>query len=202
VSETEQRSSGRERRVRLFCALDPPQSTVAAVAAWQRDHADERLRAVPPAALHATVAFLGERPEEEIEPAAAELTALGPRTVPATLAAEPVPLPARRPRLLALGIDSEAAVELQRELATRLESAGLYSRPQRPFWPHLTVFRIRGGGKGHGSRRAPPPRVGAFGGGDGHAFDFVRVALYRSDLRPGGASYSRLAANELPQAGG
>lgn len=202
MNETEQRSSGPGRRVRLFCALDPPESIVVAVGRWQREHAHEGLRAVAPAGLHTTLTFLGERPEGEVERVGAELTAIRPRPIAATLDPEPVPLPARRPRLLALPLDSEAAVELQRELAERLESAGLYSRSRRPFWPHLTVFRLRGSGAGRGARRATLPRVEAFGDGDGHAFDFVRVALYRSDLRPGGASYSRLAANELPQTGG
>ncbi len=185
-------------KVRLFCALDPPPDTVALIERWQREQAAEGLRAVGASAMHVTLAFLGERPESQVAEIAAAVEGLRPPPIAARLGGEPVPLPRRRPRLFALEVASEEAVALQAQLAGRLRCRGLLGpEPERPFWPHLTVFRVRGrrtGERIHRLKRLEDE--------DGHAFGFVRVALYRSDLRPEGASYSRLAANELPQAGG
>jgi 2'-5' RNA ligase len=99
-------------------------------------------------------------------------------------------------------VEGEGIGPLQAGLAARLIELGVYEPEKRPFWPHITV--LKRSRKGSGSGRAA--RIGPFGeatpGGGGHAFGFVRVALYRSEIRPEGSSYSRLAARELPQPGG
>jgi 2'-5' RNA ligase len=202
-----------EATVRLFWALDAPGPTLDLVEAWQRSQAgiagSEALRPIPRQALHLTLAFLGERPERDVAAIAAVAEDLASTPIPASLRPDPCPIPAGRPRLLALEVESRAAEQLQAELAARLLSIGAYEEghepDRRPFWPHLTVFRLRRSSPRDGARR-PLPRLGSLPpgdrGGDGHAFGFVRVSLYRSRLRPEGASYSRLAANELPQQGG
>lgn len=192
-------------RMRLFYALDLPDSTISTISTWQREQlrgeAAEGLRAVRPAALHLTLVFVGSRPRSEAAELAGALEGLGTDPVEALLRPEPVPVPRRRPRLLALEVESAGAEALAEILAERLAGLGVQEGQGRPFWPHLTVFRARGSGRER-SRRRRLPRVDPFADGDGHAFGFVRVALYRSDLRPDGAVYSRLAANELPQPGG
>ena len=70
-----------------------------------------------------------------------------------------------------------------------LEREGLYRREDRPFWPHLTLARVR-----KSTRRAPAlPSHEAPGG----AFPAPSVTLYRSILRPEGALYEALARREL-----
>ena len=55
-------------RARLFVALDLPDDLREGVAAWAREAlVDPVLRPVAPESLHVTLAFLGQRPEEEIE---------------------------------------------------------------------------------------------------------------------------------------
>ncbi|HWO46590.1 MAG TPA: 2'-5' RNA ligase family protein, partial [Solirubrobacterales bacterium] len=55
-------------RVRLFVALDLPEEMRERIAAWGREElADPALRPVAPESLHITLAFLGHRPEEEID---------------------------------------------------------------------------------------------------------------------------------------
>ena len=186
-------------------ALDPPEWVVREIVSWQASQAesggDGRLVSVPAASLHLTLAFLGDCPVAAIDRIGESLERLPSEPIEAALLPDPVPVPRRHPRLFALGAQSPGAVRLQAEVARGLGEIGIYRAERRPFWPHLTVFRVRNRGRDPGSR-ARIPRLGPIRPEGGHAFGFVRVALYRSDLRPEGASYSRLAANELPQAGG
>jgi 2'-5' RNA ligase len=187
-------------RARLFFALDLPDALRATIADWQRRVEVPALRPVAAEALHVTLAFLGSRPVAESDVLAAALEGLGEEAVDGVVDPEPVPLPRRRPRLWALEVRSEGAERLQAALAGRLAALALpgYEPETRPFWPHLTVFRLRG-------RRpsgAPNELSHPLPGGDGHAFGFVRAALYRSRPRPEGSTYSRLAAIELPRSGG
>lgn len=193
---------------RLFCALDPSEETIATIVAWQRERAREGSgwRPVPARFLHLTLAFLGERPETDIEAIADVIARLPSEPVGGALGlSEPKPIPPRRPRMLALEVAGEEIPALQAKLAAELTALGVYEPEGRPFWPHVTALkRSRGSARAAGSRttRGAPAAGGAAGGRGGHAFGAVRVALYRSEIRPEGSSYSRLAARELPQPGG
>ena len=197
-------SSAAGERARLFFALDLPDPLRDRVAAWQAEVSAPALRVVAPEALHVTLAFLGSRPVEEVEALAGALEGLGDEPVGGVVEPDPVPLPRRRPRLWALAVRSRSAERLQARLAERLDALALsgYEPDERPFWPHLTVLRLRGGGQGQGRRAGPSELSHPLPGRDGHAFGFVRVALYRSQPRPEGSTYSRLAAIELPRSGG
>lgn len=180
-------------RARLFAALDLPVELLRALEAWgARELADPALRAVPAAALHVTLVFLGQRPEEEIPALSRAVTGLRPRRVEFRLRPAPAPRPRRRPRLFALELDSPAAAELQAELTDALGAAGLHQAGGRPYWPHLTVARIRGAAR----VRRPGPLPDALL----RPFDAVRVRLYRSYTRPGGSEYVPLASLDLPPA--
>jgi len=113
-----------------------------------------------------------------------------------------VPRPERgRPRLFALPVASPATIALQAGLEERLVDARLHKPEKRPFWPHVTVARVRRGERG--SKR--PARVerlpGALPKGLLQPFDGVRLTLYRSELQPQGARYTPLAQVELPAGG-
>ncbi len=187
--------------MRMFCALDLPPELRDRIEVWARRQASgegSRWRAVRPEALHLTLAFLGDRPPAAAARIAEILAALrleGP--VRGMLEPDPVPVPRRAPRLLALGVAGEEIPPLQAELAAALEREGLYEPEARPFWPHVTVLRRRG----RGSRGGRVEPFGAEGDGSGHAFGAVRVALYRSETRPEGPRYTCLATRDLPQAG-
>src|SRR3954452_16270099 len=59
-------------RARLFVALDLPEETREGLVAWGEEAlADPALRPVAPESLHIPLAFLGSRPEAEIEAIAA-----------------------------------------------------------------------------------------------------------------------------------
>jgi RNA 2',3'-cyclic 3'-phosphodiesterase len=187
------------RKIRTFIALDLPDEIRAGLAAWgAKELRDEALLPIPEESLHVTLCFLGHIPAKDVDRAAAIVTALDPRPVPMTLQPAPVAKPRGRPGIFAIDVDSPAATELQEELATPLVAAGLYEREKRPFWPHLTVARVR---TERGRKRRPRRvrrRPGELPLALVHTFGSVRTSLYRSNLRPDGARYERLAGLDLP----
>lgn len=186
-------------RARLFVALDLPEETRAGLVAWGREAlADPALRPVAPESLHITLAFLGYRPEEEIE---AITAAVGESVAPAPWVElrDPEQRPPRgRARLYALPAVSPGAEALQAGLEQRLVEAGFYKPEKRPFWPHVTVARVRP--EARGSRRpavvSEPP--GPIPEELKEPRSSVRMRLYRSVLQPSGARYVPLAQVELP----
>ena len=187
------------KRVRLFVALDLPDRMRAGIAAWGRDAlTDPALRPVPEESLHITLSFLGSRDEAEIEPIAAVVRECGV-AAPTIELGQPEPRPRRgRAKVYALPVASEGTKALQADVVSRLASAGLYEAEGRPFWPHVTVARVR---NERGRKRLPmaverPPKdlpqelV--------HPFESIRLSFYLSNLQPEGARYVPLAQVELP----
>lgn len=189
-------------RARLFVALDLPDTLRDGIVGWGEEAlADPALRPVPPQSLHVTLAFLGYRPEKEIEEVAEVVReSVGP--APWVELRDPVQRPPRgRARLYALPVISPGTEALQAVVEQGLSARGLYEPEKRPFWPHVTVARVRP--EARGSRRPavasevpgeiPPeliePRIA------------IRMALYRSELQPSGARYVPLAQFELPGGG-
>jgi RNA 2',3'-cyclic 3'-phosphodiesterase len=186
-------------RARLFVALDLPDELREGIAAWGAEALeDPALRPVAPESLHVTLAFLGQRPEEEIETIAAVVRERsGPAPWVEVLDPEPRP-PRGRSRLYALPVLSPGTEALQAGIAEGLAEAGFYEAEKRPFWPHVTVARVRS--EGRGSRRPaivsePPGKLPA---GLSEARICRRMTLYRSELQPTGARYVPLAQVQLP----
>lgn len=190
-------------RARLFVALDLPDETREGIVAWGREAlADPALRPVKPESLHVTLAFLGHRPEREIEQIA-EVVRRQDAPAPWVELRDPVQRPPRgKARLYALPVLSPGTEALQTGLARDLAEQGFYKPEERPFWPHVTVARVRP--EGRGSRR--PAVVSGVPGpipeGLTEPRIAVRLALYRSELQPTGARYVPLAQVELPGQGG
>ncbi len=147
---------------------------------------------MPAVNLHVTLVFLGWQDESaagRIAEAAFDAAAgLGaPRLIPG----EVRPVPPRDPRLFALDLadEDERAGRLQAACSDALEAGGWYRSEKRPFWPHLTLARVK-----RGRRRVarlpdvPPP---------GESFAASTLTLYRSTLRPQGALYEPLSRQSL-----
>jgi 2'-5' RNA ligase len=189
-------------RARLFAALDLAEEVRAGIEAWgQEALGDPALRRLPPESLHVTLVFLGYRAEREIGRIAEIVEGLEV-SAPRLELGDPVPRPPRgRPRLFALPIHSPETVALQAALEEKLVAERFYKPEKRPFWPHLTVARVRP--EGRGSKR--PQRVesppGPLTQGLLQPTSGVRMALYRSELKPQGARYTPLAQVELSEAG-
>jgi RNA 2',3'-cyclic 3'-phosphodiesterase len=189
-------------RARLFVALDLPQDVRAGLVDWQRTAlADPALRPVRAEALHMTLVFLGYQAEKDVKAIAKAALATDAEAPAVELAAEPVGVPpGKRPRLIALGANSDETVELQRGVEERLVAGGFYEPEKRPFWPHLTVARVKP--EARGSRKpallkTPPHPLPE------HMFRYfrpTRLVLFKSHLRRTGAEYEPMAELELPTA--
>src|SRR6187551_2364946 len=131
-------------RARLFMALDLPDALRDGLVGWAGEAlADPALRPLAPESLHVTLVFLGYRPEKQVGELSALLEGIS-QPAPEVRLGDPVGRPSRsRPRLFALPIESPGLVSLQAELEERFVSAGLYEPEKRPYWPHLTVARVR-----------------------------------------------------------
>jgi len=185
-------------RARLFVALDLPEEVRAGIVAWgRRELADPALRVVPPESLHVTLAFLGYMPEGEIErlgEIVESLTASAPQVRLGDPAARPSP---GRARLFALPVESSAVIEMQAELERKLVAKRLYRPEKRPFWPHVTVARVKSEDRGSKRPRRVEKLPGALPKDLLQAAVCRRVTLYRSELKPSGAEYRPLAQVKL-----
>ena len=177
--------------MRLFVALDLPADVRGQLAAWRDTLVAGRddLRPVTEVALHVTLAFLGYRPEKETEAIAeAMASAVQERaTSPVLAPGEVMPVPPRRPRLFALDLADPdgTCARLQQAVSDSLEAGGFYKPEKRPFWPHVTLARVKRNQRAAPLASDPPPI---------EAFRAARVTLYRSTLRPQGAVYDALAS--------
>ena len=189
-------------RARLFVALDLPQDVRTGVVEWQQTAlADPALRIVRPEALHITLVFLGYQAEKDAKAIAKAAFATEAEAPAVELQAEPLGVPpSKRPRLIALGANSDETVALQAGMEERLVAGGFYEPEKRAFWPHLTVARVK--------PEAPKSRKPALIRTQPHAlpehmFRFFRpsrLVLFKSHLRPTGAEYEPMAELELPTA--
>lgn len=175
----------------MFLALDLPDEARDRLADWRDELLDGRrdLRPVRPEALHVTLVFLGWQDESAAERIAqAAFGALPDGPSPRLTAGGVRPVPPRGTRLFALDLDDEGgrATALQGAISDALEAGGWYRPEKRPFWPHITLARVKRGER----RVAPPPERPA---PPEEAFDAGVVTLYRSTLRPQGALYEPLA---------
>jgi 2'-5' RNA ligase len=189
-------------RARLFVALDLPPGVRDGIEAWGGGELiDPALRPVPRQSLHITLAFLGYRPEREIDRLGEIVCNLEPPP-PRVQLGDPVAKPSpKQPRLFALPADSADSVGLQAELEKLLVAERFFKPEKRAFWPHVTVARVKPEGRGSKRPRPverPPGRLPA---ALLSPFLGVRLTLYRSELQPRGAHYTPLAQVELSEDG-
>ncbi len=176
----------------MFVALEPSEAVREELGAW-RDGlvaGREDLRPVAATSLHLTLVFLGWQNEADAGQIAELVRDAVAGSAAARLAPKGVePVPPRGPRLFALDLDDdgERCGKAQAAVSAALASERFYRPEKRPFWPHMTLARVKRG------RRAGPLRARGLPA----PFDAGRVTLYRSTLRPQGAVYDPLAQVEL-----
>lgn len=186
-------SRGARGSHRLFVAADPPADVASALAAWGRAQRTRGggLRTLAPESIHLTLAFLGERPGADVEPAVAavagavaEWTAAGGGGAVSVRLGGPAWLPPRHPRALAVevGDPDGTLAALQHAVAAGLTTAGLWTPETRAFRPHLTVARLPAR-SGRGGLLDPSPAA---------TFVLPALVLYRSFLSRAGARYEAL----------
>jgi RNA 2',3'-cyclic 3'-phosphodiesterase len=175
----------------MFLALDLPEDAREGLIRWRDAVLASRrdVRPVRPEALHVTLVFLGWQDESAAGRIAESAFGAPPAGPPPRLRATGVkPVPPRNARLFALDLDDEdeRATRLQAAVSEALEAGGWYTPEKRPFWPHITLARVKRGERRVPAPPAEPPPPAA-------PFDTPMLTLYRSTLRPQGALYEPLA---------
>lgn len=178
---------------RLFLALEIPESIRAELIDLQkrlkRTGAD--VRWVRPEAIHLTLKFIGDFPISQIDPLA---EALAP-VAAACPALSIVPTAAgcfpglARPRVVWAGLAGDLAA--MADLAKAIDQVTVrFDVPEekRRFSPHLTLGRVKSGQ----GRQALIKAVTELNDYRGTDFTAKELILFRSQLKPGGAEYTKL----------
>ena len=193
--------TGRATTIRVFIALDLP-----AEAKQCLDGIIQKLRAdlpggvrwVDPLAIHLTVKFLGD-----IDPSLVADLLEAMKSVAQATPGERFslrlsglglfPNPAQ-PRVLWVGLDGDLDALRALQEKTEVAMSGLgFAREGRPFSPHLTLGRVRGGVSADLRRRVGSTLAGT-DMEDGEPWEPEPVHLIQSTLTPQGAVYTDLGA--------
>jgi len=188
--------------IRSFIAIDLPEETRKALAVIQEQLKQSRagVRWVKPGSIHLTLKFLGNISSGQVEDiATAAARVVRDEPVFAICAGGLGAFPSqRKPRVIWVGIKGEVERlgSIQARLENSLEPLG-FAREQRGFRPHLTLGRSK-------DRRGLQNLVDAWAALDVpefDSFDVTEIILYKSDLRPTGAIYTRLHRMPLAASG-
>jgi len=182
--------------VRLFVAINPPESVRERIAAGTEDlRGLEGIRWVAPDRVHLTLKFLGEVDEgsERSITKALALAAAGHAPFEARVTAPGAFPNIRRPRIIWLGLErGPQLAALQSDLEDALADVG-FEREERAFRPHLTLGRVRRGRRVDGSVLDSLVRQTEVS----DAWQVAAVDLMRSHLLPTGAVYDVRASARL-----
>ncbi len=190
--------------IRAFIAIDLPpdvQDCLEQVSAQLKEQIGEKsVRWVPVPKIHLTIKFLGDVSLQNLnvlkEILSAEVVTQKPMEISVgRLDAFPK---IRRPRGVWVGIEApQELFSLQRGIESRTAKVG-YPKDKREFSPHLTLGRV--------SRNATPDEVRKIGDVlSASTIGFLGVArvqavhLYKSDLLPTGAVYTKMFTASMEQ---
>lgn len=184
-----------DERARLFVALELSDRVVLDLIDWRAGAVSgiEGVRLVAPEDLHVTLCFLGWQGVGEIDAIGRACGAVAGSGVASLQVGEPVWLPRRRPRVLAVGLSDLEGVlgRVQGALSDVLVRGGWYEAQAREYLAHVTVARL---GR---AARVPASRARSLETPRRLTFEGSTVTLYRSRLSPTGARYEALASVEL-----
>lgn len=183
--------------LRAFIAIEIPEAILDRIASHtadlRRSLGDEIIRWVPTNNIHLTLKFLGDISSANVDILAQVLTAETRQIRPFTIQISRLGVfpDLRRPRVIWIGVESPPALKmLQHGLETSAERLG-YAAEDRPFSPHLTIGRIRQRTSTQQNQRIrdilSDVKIGELGSAQ---VDVIHI--FKSDLKPGGAVYTRL----------
>ena len=184
-----------ERTIRTFLALDPPEEILREIGRVQnrlQKVIRGDLRWVRPEAIHLTLKFFGAISGNDVANISAVAGKAAAEVRPFDLAiggAGVFPDP-HRPRIIWLGMSGDAArlVNFQQGMERTLRKIG-FPGEERPFRPHLTLGRIK-------IPKGLTGLTGVLEKGETYTagrFTATGLGLFKSDLTPRGAVFSRLA---------
>jgi len=179
--------------IRSFIAIDFPEETRKALKDVQErlKQSGAGVRWVKPGSIHLTLKFLGNIHPAQVEDIALAVAQEIRDQPPITLGAAGLgAFPSlRKPRVIWIGMEGEVQrlTRIQARVENALEPLG-FVREKRPFRPHLTIGRVK-------DRRRLQALIDAMAElkiPEFDSFDVTEIILYKSDLRPTGAIYTKL----------
>ena len=186
-------------RIRAFIAVPLEPELAAEINKVQQrlNSPGGAVRWISPEQLHLTLQFLGNVTADRLDELTAALRRACARTAPFQLALEGAGCfpNTKSPRVVWIGIqgDLEPFRKLQEQIAQETKNFGDRGA-ERAFQPHLTIGRVKTSGlegrkAGQVIECASVPKLGEW--------TVHQVLLVQSELTPGGARYTTLAAVPL-----
>ena len=191
--------------IRTFVAIELDHAFKVALGQVQARLKSSRVshigRWVSPDSIHLTLKFLGNVPVEQVEEIGQAVDCACESLAPfhISLAGLGCFPNVRRPRVIWIGIggDLETLARLQHSVDSELNRIG-FKPERRSFKPHLTLARIRDNAR-PSEREEMGMLISAEQVATTVSMTVREVSLMRSDLKPSGAVYSRLAAIRLSE---
>ena len=184
--------------IRAFIAAELPDNIIADLRLLAKDIRDLGINArwVRPENIHITLKFLGEINPAVIEKTGNVLRETAGEYTPIKLKAKGMGVfpGIKRPRVIWAGLSEQTGklIEMQKTLEENLEISG-FPRETRAFKAHLTIGRIKG--------RSDPNKILNAIQESSHfmtvTFNIDRITLFKSELKPTGAVYTRLISAAL-----
>jgi 2'-5' RNA ligase len=142
--------------------------------------------------IHLTVIFIGDMATEHLDPMGKSISEVCREHDPFNIAINGAGVfsSRRNPRVLWIGLDGEIdrMAAFRDALQKKLKPFGI-KKEKRPFNPHLTLGRFRKGAK---SGVHLDNLLLTYKNLTGPACTLRELALFKSDLKPGGAVYTKL----------
>lgn len=190
-------------KIRTFIAIELDENLKSCLTKLQEQLKGEApqgsVRWVRPEGIHLTLKFLGDVPASRIEGITQALQKSCRGVAPFSLSCSELGCfpNLKHPNVVWVGVQEETGTlaQLQKAIEENLASLG-YPAEKRQFSPHLTLGRVQKRVSASDLRRlgelVGTSKVGTLG-----QMEVRSVSLMRSDLRPDGAVYTRLAEVEL-----
>jgi 2'-5' RNA ligase len=184
--------------IRTFIALELPPAVISLFQEVQQDLKRLKIRArwVRPENIHLTLKFLGDVNPDDIDKIGTAMACAAIDCLPVTVSVRGIGVfpGIKRPRVIWVGLGGEtpALFALQSRLEQELAGAK-FPKDKRSFKAHLTLGRIK--------RTANPAVIRQmltnYAKLSSEEFTFNQIILFKSDLKPSGAVYSKLKQTNL-----
>ncbi|MDY6790784.1 MAG: RNA 2',3'-cyclic phosphodiesterase [Thermodesulfobacteriota bacterium] len=179
--------------IRAFIAIELPEEIIAFIGKIQQDVRSYGFKAswVRPKNIHLTLKFLGPINREDIKKVGDVIIGTASENIPLSLGVKGIGVfpGVKRPRVIWTGIagQTEELSDLQKTLDGKLETVG-FPKEKRPFRGHLTIARI----KGSIDARRLIDAMKQLGKFESKKFSVNEIVLFKSELKPSGAKYTKL----------
>ena len=184
--------------IRTFVAIELPPKIIASIDNIQESFRSYgfKVRWVRPKNIHLTLKFLGNVKAAETEAIGSALVTAANGFTPLAITAKGVGVfpGIKRPRVLWVGVGGQINQLIQLQLVLDQALAGIgFAKEKRAFKGHLTMGRVKA--------KIDPQRllkvINAYAGYESEPFAADKMILFKSDLRPTGAVYTKLMEAKL-----